>query len=79
MNDEKKTYPAKINLVLRIVGGIYLAYLAWDLKDALFSHTGLQQVGFAAAILVFAGVGITLAVVSIRAYMRGEYKENMEE
>ena len=77
MND-KNTLPQS-SLILRVLGGGYLVYLAWDMREA-FSD-GLF---YAAAIIVFAVVGALLAGHSIwvlvnHQYFRKDTETNSEE
>lgn len=65
-------YPPQITLLLRIVGGAYLLYLAWGLRIPAFSDEHGALYGISA--IVFAVVGAALCVISIRAVSRGEYK-----
>ena len=78
MNDENRSYPAKSKLILRTIGGLYLVYLAWGLRNAVMTNTGLAQIGFGFAVFLFAGVGGALAAVSVLAIMKGKYAENFE-
>lgn len=71
--DEKKKYPAKITLVLRIVVALYLLYTVWELRGAPASHTGAERILFIAAIIVFFVVAVILGGFSLKALVRGEY------
>ena len=55
MSKQSSTPPSS-SMILRVLGGIYLIYLAWDIRDA--AQNGPL---FVAAIIVFAVVGAALA------------------
>ena len=60
--------PPQTSLILRLLGGGYLVYLAWDLaKDNL----GLNL--FTAAAVVFALVGGALFITSAVTLVRSDY------
>jgi len=67
MSNERNT-PPQTSLLLRIFGGIYLVYLAWDIRGAV-----AEQPVFWIAIIVFAVVGILLAGSSIRTLVTHGY------
>lgn len=50
----------QISLILRIGGGIYLLYLAWDLRHAAF--TGSNGLLFGIAMIVFGIAGLVLTL-----------------
>lgn len=75
MKDEKKEYPSKIKLIIRIAVSLYLFYIVWSLRETPFIYTGWQRILFIAAIIVFAAVGLGLCFVSARALMKGEYEQ----
>lgn len=72
MKDAPK--PPQASLLLRILGGGYLVYLAWDLR----ASAG-ESLLFLAAIIVFAVVGLLLAVFSIRELLSSGYFRNEPE
>lgn len=57
-------------LILRAIGGAYLLYLAWGLREAAFS--GWHPV-YLTALVVFALAGGALLVVSALPLIRGEF------
>lgn len=77
--DKKKrevTKPAQSTVIIRLLAGGYLVYLAHDLfKIYLNPAEGgkLYQLGCAA---FFFAVGAALAVWSVRKYVKGEYVKN---
>ncbi len=66
--------PPQASLLLRILGGGYLVYLAWDLR----ASAG-ESLLFLAAIIVFAVVGLLLAGFSIRELLSSGYFRNEPE
>lgn len=73
MDKQKKSYPSKVSLMLRIVVSAYLLYLVWGLRDAPASHTGAERLLFIAAMIVFTVVAVLLGGFSLKAYLKGEY------
>ena len=70
MNRKKKrpTDPQLI-VVLRAVGGAYLLYLAWGLREAAFS----EGIWFLLAMVLFALAGAALLFFSVRQLYRGDF------
>ena len=60
--------PPQSSLFLRLLGGGYLVYLAWDLRGAVGENPL-----FWIAILVFGGIGLVLAATSLRKLINREY------
>jgi threonine/homoserine/homoserine lactone efflux protein len=60
--------PPQSSLYLRLLGGGYLVYIAWDLRGAV-----AENPLFWIAILVFGAIGIFLLAESIRKLIRKEY------
>ena len=67
MSEQKNTPPSS-SMILRILGGIYLVYLAWDMRGAI--PDGPLYV---IPIIVFAVVGAILAGHSIWTLTRHGY------
>lgn len=70
---EKKNYPTKISLILRIAVSAYLLYLVWELRSAPASHNGVERLVFVVAMAVFTIAAVLLGGFSLKAYMKGEY------
>ena len=71
MSQKKK--PAKdlqLVVMLRAAGGAYLLYLAWGLREADFSGTGIL---YLLGMIVFALVGAALVIWSGLQLYRGDY------
>ena len=60
--------PPQSSLYLRLLGGGYLIYIAWDLRGAV-----AEEPLFWLAILVFGTVGLFLLVQSLVKLFRKEY------
>ena len=61
----------QVTLLLRLVCGGYLLYLAWELREAVFGPE--RQLAFILAAAQFAVVGLLLCVFSLRGLIRKEY------
>ena len=71
MNNETNR-PPNASYLLRLLGGGYLVYLAWDLRSAV--HGSLL---FFVAVTVFALVGAALFIHSLVTLMRhGYFRKN---
>ena len=72
----KKTLLPKSSLIIRLVAGMYLIYLAYELAMGLRETTaGAAPLGVSvAAILVFAVCGIILSFASGKAFLKGEFQ-----
>ena len=64
----------QVTLLLRLVCGGYLLYLAWGLREAVFGPE--RQLGFILAAAVFAVVGLLLCGFSLRGLIRREYENS---
>lgn len=60
--------PPQSSLYLRLLGGGYLVYIAWDLRGAV-----AENPLFWIAILVFGAIGVFLLAESVRKLLRKEY------
>lgn len=69
---QKKKPPKDLQLVvmLRAAGGAYLLYLAWGLREADFSGSGIL---YLLGMIVFALVGAALVIWSCVQLYRGDY------
>ncbi len=72
MKDAPK--PPQASLLLRILGGGYLLYLAWDLRSTVG-----ESLLFLAAVVVFALVGAALVYTSLKELITsGYFRKNPE-
>lgn len=60
--------PPQSSLYLRLLGGGYLVYIAWDLRGAV-----AEKPLFWIPILVFGAVGLFLLAESLKKLIRKEY------
>lgn len=72
--------PPDSKLLLRLLGGGYLLYLAWDLREAIREEGPL----FLAAVIVFAAVGLFIIVKTLRelanhGYFKSAAKKSTED
>ena len=78
MNEQKNTPPSS-SMILRILGGVYLVYLAWDMRGAIGNGPL-----FTIAVPVFAVIGALLAghsiwVLAHHGYFRKDSKTDSTE
>lgn len=66
--------PPQASLLLRILGGGYLVYLAWGLRGSVG-----ESLIFLAAMVVFALVGLLLMGFSIRELVTSDYFRKQPE
>jgi len=71
---KKDTRPPETSYMLRLLGGGYLIYLAWDLRTSI----GKEPL-FLFAVIVFGLVGALLLVSSLKALAaHGYFRKNTE-
>ena len=75
MEDNKKKYPTKSSLIIRIAAAAYLLYLAWGLRGALTTYEGMQKIFFLVAIILFVVVSVVIGGSSLKAFLNGDYEE----
>lgn len=75
MSDPQKKKDSQASLILRIAGGAYLLYLAWDLREAVFGGQPLYSI----PIVIFAAVGAALVAFSIVPLIKGDYMRPGDE
>lgn len=79
MSDKKenkrrqRSLPTQMSLVIRIAAGIYLLYLTYSIYNAQTQMQGIERGVFIAVMVLFAAIGGTIIVTSLRALQRGEY------
>ena len=66
--------PPQASLLLRILGGAYLVYLAWALRAMV-----AERLLFLAALVISAAVGVLLAITSIHELVTSGYFRNDPE
>ena len=78
-NDKKKPLVPKSTLVIRLIAGGYLIYLAYELLMGLNANTpdaAPMGVSIAAAV-VFAICGLILVIFSGRDFLKGNFQGGM--
>ena len=73
----EKNYVPKSSLVIRLIAGGYLLYLAYELITTFKDHTISPVITIGCSIL-FAVAGGIMLFFSLRALKRGEYKESVQ-
>ena len=75
MNSKKPLLP-KSSLVIRLVAGMYLIYLAYELGMELWNKTseGAPVPLIIIAVILFAVFGLALTIVSGKAFIKGEFQ-----
>lgn len=77
MGKKKKVFTSKGMLICRIAIGAYLAYLSYGLIDDLMKKADeiskIEHIGFMAAAILFAVIGVGFILFSIKALKNGEY------
>ena len=75
MKNNKPLLP-KSTLIIRLVAGMYLIYLAYELGMGLIdaSAEGAPAPVIILAVIAFAVVGLNLTIVSGKAFLKGEFQ-----
>lgn len=73
-NDKKKPLVPRSSLIIRLVAGIYLIYLAYELFMGLNAAEGAPVAVAIGAAVIFAFCGIVLVVVSGNAFLKGNFQ-----
>lgn len=74
MQDKNNASPPQSSLMLRLLGGGYLVYLAWDLANGNWTE---PKIVIPAA--VFGLVGAVLLVMTLRTLSRSAYFRNQPD
>lgn len=72
----KKSLLPKSTLIIRLVAGMYLIYLAYELGMGLFDATaeGAPTPLIILATILFAVCGLILTIISGKAFLKGEFQ-----
>lgn len=73
-NDKKKPLVPKSSLIIRVVAGMYLIYLAYELLMGLNAAEGAPAGVSIAAAVLFAVCGLILVVISGKAFLSGNFQ-----
>lgn len=69
----RRSLPTRMSLVIRIVAGVYLLYLAYSIYNNQSEVQGAERFVFGAAMILFVVFGAVIAGTSLRAMQKGEY------
>lgn len=73
VHEKKTSRPAQITVILRMVAGAYLLYLAFGLLGEAINATGGRQLLQIGSLVLFTAVGVVLCVWSLKKLIKGEY------
>ena len=76
---EKKNYPSKITLIIRVVISAYILYLAWGLRTAPAESAGIERILFIVVMIIFVAFSVVFGGKSLLALKHGEYCDNDED
>ena len=72
--DNKRPLTTKSSLIIRLIAGMYLIYLAYELFMGLNSAEGAPKALVIGAAVIFIIFGAVLAIVSGKAFLKGEFQ-----
>ena len=73
-NDNKRPLTTKSSLIIRLIAGMYLIYLAYELFMGLNASEGAPTALVIGAAAVFIIFGVILVIVSGKAFLKGEFQ-----
>lgn len=73
-NDKKKPLLPKSTLIIRLVAGMYLIYLAYELFMGLNATDGAPAGVSVAAAVVFVVCGLILVIFSGKDFLKGNFQ-----
>ncbi len=73
-NDKKRPLTTKSSLIIRLIAGMYLIYLAYELFMGLNTSEGAPIAVAIGAAVIFAICGVVLVIVSGRAFLKGNFQ-----
>ena len=73
-NDKKRPLTSKSSLIIRLIAGMYLIYLAYELLMGLNAAEGAPVAVAIGAAVIFAAFGIVLVVINGRAFLKGDFQ-----
>ena len=74
MANSKKTLNTKTSLIIRLIAGMYLIYLAYELFMGLNASEGAPKALVIGAAVIFCIVGIMLVIIHGKAFLKGEFQ-----
>lgn len=69
----RRGLPTQMHLFIRIAAGAYLVYLSYGIFSTQAQAQGVERVVFIGALILFAVIGGTVIISSLRSLQRGEY------
>lgn len=73
INSNKRPTATKASLIIRLIAGMYLIYLAYELLMGLGTEGAPKALVIGAAV-IFAVFGIVLALVSGKDFLKGNFQ-----
>lgn len=70
---KRRSLPTRMSLVIRIVAGVYLCYLAYSIYGGTGEVQGAERYIFPVTAVLFVVIGVVIAFSALRAMQRGEY------
>ena len=77
--DNKRPVNTKPSLILRLIAGMYLVYLAYELIMGLNAEEGAPTALVIVAAIIFAVLGGILAIVSAKAFLKGDFQGGIKD
>lgn len=72
--DNKKSLVPKSTLIIRLIAGMYLLYLSYELFMGLNAPDGAPMGVSVAVAILFVICGLVLVIVSGRDFIKGKYE-----
>lgn len=72
--DNKRPLTTKSSLIIRLIAGMYLIYLAYELFMGLNASEGAPKALVIGAAAIFTIFGVILVIVSGKAFLKGEFQ-----
>ena len=73
-NNNKRQLTTKSSLIIRLIAGMYLVYLAYELFMGLNETGGAPTALIIGAAVIFIIFGVMLVIVSGKAFLKGEFQ-----
>ena len=72
--DNKRPMTTKSSLIIRLIAGMYLIYLAYELFMGLNASEGAPTALVIGAAAIFTIFGVMLVIISGKAFLKGEFQ-----
>ena len=73
-NNNNRPLTTKASLIIRLIAGMYLVYLAYELFMGLNASEGAPTILVIGAAAIFTIFGVILVIVSGKAFLKGEFQ-----